>query len=165
MRENFDISQLPGVEDWLPIVFSFCTMAEILACRRICKSWKNMVDNFITNWTKGLNRMFQDNPSIFEEYSCWKKLYHKLMREKNRDQIILLSNLCFEFLKRPISKRRIPISVWLDPIDIAIISGNLDGVESFLPHGLVYDNFKAGQYFVLACKHKRGQIARWLIHE
>ena len=124
-----------------------------------------MVDDFITNWTKGLNRMLQENPSFFEEYSCWKKLYQKLMREKNRDKIVLLSDLCFEFLKIPIPKRRTIVTGWLDPVDIAIMCGNLEGVESFLPHGHMYKNFKAGQYFVLACRHKRGQIARWLMHE
>ena len=165
MTEYFEISHFRGIEDCLEKIFSYCTMGEILACRQVSKSWKRVIDALPYAWNKALTHMIETNKFFFGggRWFHWKEVYDHLLEQRNKNKIIKFSELVLDSLKK--EERH---NEWLDPICSAIIDGKFEVVEMMLSLLTRLNNLKiyswnhGGTGFVLACKHKRGQMIQLL---
>ena len=169
MTEYFEISHFRGIEDCLEIIFTYCTMGEILSCRQVSKSWKRgkrVIDALPYAWNKALTHMIETNKFFFGggRWHHWKEIYDHLLEQRNKSKISIFSELILDSLKK--EERH---NEWVDPICSAIIDGKFEVVEMMLSLLSSQNNLKifawnhGGTAFVLACKHKRGQMIQLLV--
>ena len=165
MTEYFEISHFRGIEDCLEIIFTYCTMGEILACRQVSKSWKRVIDALPYAWNKALTHMIETNKFFFGggRWSWYKEIYDHLLKQRSKTKMSIFSRLVLDSLRK--AERH---NEWVDPICYAIIDGKFEIVEMMLSLLSSQNNLKVyawnhgGTGFVLACKHKRGQMVQLL---
>ena len=63
-----DLSKLPGIEDCLSNVLSYCTIEDLLACHKLSSSWKETLESRSLKkcWTSRLKKLVEDNEIILK---------------------------------------------------------------------------------------------------
>ena len=107
-----DLSKLPGIEDCLCNVFSYCTIEDLLTCHKLSLSWKETLEShsLIKCWTSRLEKLVQDNDLILS--SCGQMFGQRYKMEgsavvvdESNGQICitgsreLWNKICYRFIK------------------------------------------------------------------
>ena len=185
-----DLSKLPGIEDCLCNVFSYCTIEDLLTCHKLSSSWKETLEShsLIKCWTSRLEKLVQDNDLILS--SCdqmfgqrykmdgsideskgqiyitgsrqlWNKICYKFIKEGSIEDIIQFSTLLVASLKRvERPMNREGPIEWMDPLHIAVLESDIIAVKFLLPFTKVYGKYKGKTPFILACEQKEAQIIK-----
>ena len=66
-----DLSRLPGIEDCLSNVLSYCTIEDMLTCHKLSSSWKVTLESHSLKkcWASRLKKSVQDNEMILKSSS------------------------------------------------------------------------------------------------
>ena len=66
-----DLSRLPGIEDCLSNVLSYCTIEDMLTCHKLSSSWKETLESHSLKkcWASRLKKSVQDNEMILKSSS------------------------------------------------------------------------------------------------
>ena len=178
-RENpnrmSDLLKLPGIEDCLYNVFSYCTIEDLLTCLELSSSWKATLESHSlkTCWMSRLKKLVKDNEIILKASGYhitdtnlrsrgnWNKICHNVIKEGNVEEIIQFSKMLLTSLKRierPMNREG-PIE-WMDPLHIAVLESDLASVKFILPLIKDYGKYQGKTPFILACEQKEIAIIK-----
>ena len=170
-----DLSKLPGIEDCLYKVFSYCTVEDLLTCHQLSSSWRETLESHSLKkcWMSRLKKLVEDNEIVLKASGYhitdtnlrsrgdWNKICHKFIKEGNVEDIIQFSKMLVASLKRierPMNREG-PIE-WMDPLHIAVLESDSASVKFILPLIKVYGKYQGKTPFVLACAQKEIAIIK-----
>ena len=63
-----DLSKLPGIEDCLSTLLSYCTIEDLLTCHKLSSSWREALESRSLKkcWTSRLKKLVEDNEIILK---------------------------------------------------------------------------------------------------
>ena len=134
-------------------IFSYLNCHELAICRMVCKSWKDLIDNYRLWWLWKMRKIRSD--SI--RFPIWKEAFDYFESVKNVYKIQEFVAICESIRTQNLRK---------GPIYLAAENGHLNLLRLLLPSALDFDNsLESKTPFIIACRNGKNGIVEFLLQQ